>query len=114
MKSKWILALLLAVVGAAAYGGTVLATPPSGVLTTIIAVGRFDANIDARSKTALPATTKPVAGKGEKGDDSDNRTKYWKAGSARRALQMSMCCRTRSRLAAPSAGTVTPARASSS
>jgi quercetin dioxygenase-like cupin family protein len=66
MKSKWILALLLAVVGAAVYGGTVLATPPSGVLTTIIAVGRFDANIDARSKTALPATT-------------DNRTKYWKA-----------------------------------
>ena len=79
MKSKWILALLLAVVGAAVYGGTVLATPPSGVVTTTIAVGRFDANIDARSKTALPATTKPVAGKGEKGDDSDNRTKYWKA-----------------------------------
>ena len=42
MKSKWFLVLLLGVLGAAVYGGTVLATPPSGVTTLPIATGRFD------------------------------------------------------------------------
>jgi hypothetical protein len=42
MKSKWLLALagVLAVVGV--YAGTVLATPPVGVTTTTIGIGRFD------------------------------------------------------------------------
>ncbi len=50
MKSKWVWALLAGVLGAAVYGGTVLATPPSEVTTTVFAVGRFD-EIDAKSKT---------------------------------------------------------------
>jgi quercetin dioxygenase-like cupin family protein len=52
MKSKWILALLVGVLGAAVYGGTVLATNPSGVTTTTFGVGRFD-NIDATTKTDI-------------------------------------------------------------
>jgi quercetin dioxygenase-like cupin family protein len=51
MKSKWIWALLVGVLGAAIYGGTVLATPPSGVTTTYLApITRFDA-IDTKIKT---------------------------------------------------------------
>ncbi len=37
MKSKWIWAMLLVVLGAAAYGGTVLATPSSGFTSTTLA-----------------------------------------------------------------------------
>jgi quercetin dioxygenase-like cupin family protein len=66
MKSKWVWTILVGLVGVAVYTGTVLATPPSGVVTNTIAVGRFDA-IHAMSKTALAATTKPVDGH------------YWKA-----------------------------------
>src|SRR6185295_6954836 len=42
MKSKWLWALLgvLALVGV--YAGTVLATPPVGVTTSTIGIGRFD------------------------------------------------------------------------
>jgi quercetin dioxygenase-like cupin family protein len=50
MKSKWAWVLVVAALGAAVYGGTVLATPPSGVTTTPIAMGRFDP-IDTRVKT---------------------------------------------------------------
>jgi quercetin dioxygenase-like cupin family protein len=50
MKSRWVCALLLAVLGAGAYAGSVLATPPSGVTTTTFGVGRFE-NIDSATKT---------------------------------------------------------------
>jgi len=52
MKSRWVLALLLGVVGVAVYAGTVLATPPSGVTTSVIGVGRFT-DIDATTKTDI-------------------------------------------------------------
>jgi quercetin dioxygenase-like cupin family protein len=78
MKSKWVWTILIGLVGVAVYAGTVLATPPSGVVTTTFAVGRFD-SFDAMSKTALVATTKPVDGKRGKDDDSDNETNFWKA-----------------------------------
>jgi quercetin dioxygenase-like cupin family protein len=50
MKSKWVLALLVVVLGAGLYGGTVLATPPIGVTTLPLGQGRFDP-IDAKVKT---------------------------------------------------------------
>ncbi len=51
MKSKLFWALLVGVLGAAAYGGSVLATTPSGVTTAYLApVTRFDA-IDTKIKT---------------------------------------------------------------
>jgi len=52
MKSKWVLVLLLGVLGAAVYGGVALATDPSGVITTPIGVGRF-VNIDSTTKTDI-------------------------------------------------------------
>jgi quercetin dioxygenase-like cupin family protein len=39
MKSKWVLILLLGVLGAALYGGIALATPPSGLTNTPLARG---------------------------------------------------------------------------
>jgi quercetin dioxygenase-like cupin family protein len=54
VKSKWVLVLLLGVLGAAVYGGVALATDPSGVITTPIGVGRF-ANIDSTTKTDIEA-----------------------------------------------------------
>ena len=45
MKSKWIWAFLLVVVGAAVYGGTVLATPSIGFTSTTLAkaqLGKLD------------------------------------------------------------------------
>lgn len=39
MKSKWVWVLLLSVLGAAVYGGTVLATPPSGLTQVALARG---------------------------------------------------------------------------
>jgi len=51
MQTRLKLAFLaVVVVGVAGYGGTVLATPPSGVTATLLAKGRFDA-IDAKAKT---------------------------------------------------------------
>lgn len=50
MKAKWVAALVVTAVGAALYGGTVLATNPSGVTTSTFGVGRFD-DIDATTKT---------------------------------------------------------------
>ena len=49
-KLKW--TFVIAIAGAAVYSGTVRATPPSGVITTTIAVGRFD-DIDAKVKTDI-------------------------------------------------------------
>ena len=42
MQTRFTLALLVIVVGVAVYGGTALATPPSGVTSTVFAVGQFD------------------------------------------------------------------------
>jgi quercetin dioxygenase-like cupin family protein len=39
VKSKWVWVLLLSVLGAAVYGGTVLATPPSGLTQVPLARG---------------------------------------------------------------------------
>jgi quercetin dioxygenase-like cupin family protein len=50
MKPRWAIALGVAALGAAVYGGAVLATPPSGVTTTTFGVGRFD-DIDTTTKT---------------------------------------------------------------
>ena len=63
MKSKWVWALVLGFVGVAVYGGLALATPPSGVTTSIIAVGRFD-DINATTKTDI---------------DSGTRTDFWQS-----------------------------------
>jgi hypothetical protein len=50
MKSKWVWALLLGVLGVGVYVGNVLATPPIGVTTLPIAMGRFDP-INTKVKT---------------------------------------------------------------
>jgi quercetin dioxygenase-like cupin family protein len=51
MRIRFKLALLaVLVLGVAVYGGTVLATPPSGVTPTLLAKGRFEV-IDAKTKT---------------------------------------------------------------
>jgi len=63
MKSKWVLVLLLGLLGAAVYGGVALATDPSGVTTTPIGVGRF-VNIDSTTKTDI---------------DSGAATDFWQA-----------------------------------
>jgi quercetin dioxygenase-like cupin family protein len=47
-KLKWL--LVAGIVGAAMYGGTVLATPPSGVTPTLLAKGSFE-EFDAKVKT---------------------------------------------------------------
>jgi len=60
-KLKWL--FVIGIVGVAAYGGNVLATPPSGVVSTVFAVGQFD-RIDARTKTDI---------------DPSAKTKWWKA-----------------------------------
>ena len=39
MKSKWVWVLLVGLLGAAVYGGTVLATPPSGLTNVPLARG---------------------------------------------------------------------------
>jgi quercetin dioxygenase-like cupin family protein len=47
-KLKWL--CIAPIIGIAAYGSTVLATPPTGVTPTLIAKGRF-AQFDAKAKT---------------------------------------------------------------
>ncbi len=42
MKSRWVLALLVGVVGVAVYVGNVLATPQLGLTTTILGKSTFD------------------------------------------------------------------------
>jgi quercetin dioxygenase-like cupin family protein len=70
-KLKW--AFMVAIVSAAVFGGTVLATPPSGVTTTVIAVGRFD-QIDAKAKTAIDPNTGTDSWRG-----GYARTDFWQA-----------------------------------
>ncbi|MEA2312889.1 MAG: hypothetical protein QOE28_2857 [Solirubrobacteraceae bacterium] len=53
MRSKWICAVAVGVLGAAGYAGNVLATPASGLKTTILAKSQFD-GIDINSHT-IPA-----------------------------------------------------------
>jgi len=53
MKSKWIWALLVGVLGVALYAGNVLATPGSGVTTTILGKSLFN-EIDINAHT-IPA-----------------------------------------------------------
>ena len=48
MKSKWIWALLVGVLGTAVYAGHVMATPSSGLTTTILAKSLFD-QIDVKA-----------------------------------------------------------------
>jgi quercetin dioxygenase-like cupin family protein len=55
MKSKWVLALLAGILGAAVYGGVALATPQAGVTTTILAKSTFG-EIDLNAHT-IPADT---------------------------------------------------------
>jgi quercetin dioxygenase-like cupin family protein len=52
MKRKWVWAFLVVALGAVAYGGTVLATPPSRVTTQPLGDARFD-DIDATTKTDI-------------------------------------------------------------
>jgi quercetin dioxygenase-like cupin family protein len=48
MQTRLKLLFLIAIVGVSAYGGTVLATPGSGVTSTTFAVGAFD-ELDAKT-----------------------------------------------------------------
>ena len=59
-KLKWL--FVIGIVGMAAYCGNVLATPPSGVVSTVFAVGQFD-EIDA--KTLSSSWQARIATKGE-------------------------------------------------
>ncbi len=49
MKTRFNVLVLVVVVGASVYAGSVLATPSSGVTSTVFAVGRFD-EIDAKTR----------------------------------------------------------------
>jgi quercetin dioxygenase-like cupin family protein len=63
VRSKWVCVLALGALGAATYGGIALATPPSGVTTTVFGIGRF-ADINATTKTDI---------------DPGHRRHYWKS-----------------------------------
>ena len=51
MRSKWVIVLLVGVLGAAVYGGIALATPPHGVSNPLLVIGNFAGGIDAAAKT---------------------------------------------------------------
>ena len=50
MKTRFNLLVLVLAIGVSVYAGSVLATPSSGVTSTVFAVGRFD-QIDAKTKS---------------------------------------------------------------
>ena len=54
MKSKWVWALFAMVLGAGIWGGTLMATNPSGLGTTTLAKSRFD-EINVKAQ-AIPAS----------------------------------------------------------
>ena len=62
MRTRFTVALLGVVVGLAAYGGAVLATPVSGVTTTTFAVGHFD---EIQAKTVSSSWQARISTKGE-------------------------------------------------
>ena len=51
MRPKWLIALLVGVLGAAVYGGIALATPSHGVTNPLLVIGNFAGGIDATAKT---------------------------------------------------------------
>jgi len=89
------IAAVVALVTAALLMLPAQATPPDKVATTMIGIGRFT-NIDATAKTDVDPGTPTSSGR---------------PGSRPREALISMCCRTRSPQAGPSAGTATPAPA---
>jgi quercetin dioxygenase-like cupin family protein len=62
MQTRFTLSLLVGVVGVAVYGGTVLATPSSGVTSTVFAVGQFD---EIKAKTLSSGWQARINTKGE-------------------------------------------------
>jgi quercetin dioxygenase-like cupin family protein len=58
------LVLMAVLLGAVAYGGTVLATPANGVTSTLFAVGQFD-EIDAKTRTSRWAARIVTKGKSD-------------------------------------------------
>lgn len=56
MKSRWLLTLALAAIGAAVYGGTVLATSSSGFTGTTLAKATLG-ELDIKAKTDVDPTT---------------------------------------------------------
>jgi quercetin dioxygenase-like cupin family protein len=63
MRTRFMFALTAALISVVALGGIVLATTPAGVVSTTLAIGRFD-NIDASTKTDI---------------DPSARHHFWKA-----------------------------------
>ena len=53
MRSKWVIVLLVGVLGAAVYGGIALATPSHGVTNPLLVIGNFAGGIDATAKTDI-------------------------------------------------------------
>jgi hypothetical protein len=62
MRSKWVIVLLVGVLGAAVYGGIALATPSHGVSNPLLVIGNFAGGIDATAKTDI---------------DPGNATDFW-------------------------------------
>ena len=58
MRNRFMLALTAALISVVAMGGVVLATNPTGVNSTTLAIGRFDRNIDASTKTDIDPTAR--------------------------------------------------------
>jgi quercetin dioxygenase-like cupin family protein len=63
LRSKWMLALAIGAAGSAAYAGDVLATPSSGLSTTILAESQFN-SFFAQAHAFPPAWGALVAGYG--------------------------------------------------
>ena len=80
MKRKLLWALLVALVGVAAYAGTVLATPPSGVTNPPWSpvIGRFDNGIDSKVKTNLNPGAATDSGKSHDDSDDDGGN-FWRS-----------------------------------
>ena len=57
MRSKWVIVLLVGVLGAAVYGGIALATPSQGVTNPLLVIGNFAGGIDATAKTDIDPGT---------------------------------------------------------
>lgn len=98
MKSRRVWALLVCLVGIAAYGGIALATPPAGVANPPWSpvIGHFESGIDGTTKTDV---------------DSGTATDFWQVRISAKGPPTSTSWRTSSRRAARSAGTAIPGRA---